>query len=140
MIYEYIIHVLRETSADFGNDYGERELVIVSDLMQHSERVSFYKHCKTAAEKLKPKNKQKANKCVTFNQLLKKEKSFAKYLEATMPKKEMLKNLKVTVLFMNHAYQSRKDLYITLQDLWKDLFEYIGIENYEIIPQLDFDI
>ena len=40
------------------NDYGERELVIVSDLKQYSERVNFYKHCKTAAEKLKPKNKQ----------------------------------------------------------------------------------
>ena len=137
LIYEYIIHVLRENSADFGSDYGERELVIVSDLMQHSERVSFYKHCTTAAEKLKPKNKRKANKCVTFNQLLEKEKSFAKYLEATKPTKEMLKNLKVTVLFINHAYQSRKDLYITLQALWEGLFKHIGIENYEIIPQLD---
>ena len=137
LIYEYIIHVLRETSADFGNDYGERELVIVSDLLQYSERVNFFKHCTTAAEWAKGKNKRKANKCGTFKQLLKKEKSFAKYLEATKPKKEMLKNLKVTVLFMNHAYQSRKDLYITLQDLWKDLFEHIGIENYEIIPQLD---
>ena len=137
LIYEYIIHVLRETSADFGNDYGERELVIVSDLLQYSERVNFFKHCTTAAEWAKGKNKRKANKCGTFKQLLKKEKSFAKYIAATKPKKEMLKNLKVTVLFMNHAYQSRKDLYITLQDLWKDLFEHIGIENYEIIPQLD---
>ena len=49
----------------------------------------------------------------------------------------MLKNLKVTVLFMNHSYQTRKDLYISLEKLWKELFNYIGIKNFEIIPQID---
>ena len=47
LIYEYIVHILRESSADFGNDYKERELVIVSDLMQYSKRVNFFKHCKS---------------------------------------------------------------------------------------------
>ena len=53
------------------------------------------------------------------------------------PTKEMLKNLKVTVIFMNHSYQTRKDLYISLEKLWKELFNYIGIKNFEIIPQID---
>ena len=138
LIYEYLVHVLREYSADFGSDYQSRELVIVSDLMQYSERVNFFKHCKSAAELLKPKKQQKADKCGSFEKLLKKEKSFANYINATKPNNEMLKNLKVKVLFINHGYQTRKDLYITLQDLWEDMFKYIGISNYEIVPQIDF--
>tara|TARA_B100000965_G_scaffold382569_1_gene381035 strand:- start:1095 stop:2006 length:912 start_codon:yes stop_codon:yes gene_type:complete len=138
LIYEYIIHVLRELSADFGSDYQKRELIIVSDLMQYSERVNFFKHCKSASEKLKPKNKQKADKCGTFEKLMKNEKSFANYIERTKPNQEMLKNLKVKVLFINHSYQTRQDLYITLEQLWIDMFKYIGINDYEIIPQIDF--
>lgn len=137
LIYEYIIHVLREYNADFGSDYQTRELIIVSDLMQYSERVNFFKHCKSAKEKLKPKNKQKADKCREFDDLMEKEKSFANYIDRTKPTKKMLKNLKVTVLFMNHSYQTRKDLYISLEKLWKELFNYIGIKNFEIIPQID---
>ena len=137
LIYEYIIHVLREYNADFGSDYQTRELIIVSDLMLYSERVNFFKHCKSAKEKLKPKNKQKADKCREFDDLMEKEKSFANYIDRTKPTKKMLKNLKVTVLFMNHSYQTRKDLYISLEKLWKELFNYIGIKNFEIIPQID---
>ena len=138
LIYEYIIHILRETSADFGNDYNERELIIVSDLMQYSERVNFFKHCKSKAMKLKPKKKQKADKCGSFEKLLKKEKSFANYINKTKPTAQMVKNLKVKVLFINHKYQNDKDLYVTLEKLWIDMFSYIGINNVEIIPQLDF--
>ena len=142
LIYEYIIHVLREYATDFGSDYETRELVIVTDLMQYSERVNFFKHCKSAAEKLKPKKKQKADKCGTFEQLMKKEKSFANYINRTKPTKEMLKNLKVTVLFMNHSYQTKRDLYITLEKLWLGVFNHMGIEienpeKFEIIPQID---
>jgi len=46
LIFEYLFHVLRETKTDFTSEYPERELVIVSDLMQHSDRFSFYRHCK----------------------------------------------------------------------------------------------
>ncbi len=138
LIYEYIIHVLREHSADFGSDYHSRELVIVSDLMQFSKRVNFFKHCKSASERLKPIKKQKADKCGTFEELMKKEKSFANYINATKPEAEMLKNLKIKVLFINHGYQTRKDLYITLEQLWIDMFNYIGIKNYKIVPQIDF--
>ena len=67
---------------------------------------------------------------------MKKGESFANYINRTKPTKEMLKNLKVTVLFMNHSYQTKKDLYITLEELWKGLFNHMGIE-FEIIPQID---
>ena len=138
LIYEYIVHILRESSADFGNDYKERELVIVSDLMQYSKRVNFFKHCKSAAMLLKPKKQQKADKCKSFTRLIKKEKSFANYLDATKPDSSMVKGLKVKVLFINHAYEHEQDLYVTLEELWKDMFAYMGINNVEIVPQIDF--
>jgi len=137
LIYEYIVYVLREMKADFGNDYGERELIIVSDLMQYSERVNFFKHCMTALEWQKPPKKRKANKCGSFEKLLKKNKSFASYIKATKPSKDSLENLKVKVLYINHDCQTRKDLYITLLVLWEDFFKHLGITNYEIISQLD---
>jgi hypothetical protein len=140
LIYEYIVHLLRETSSDFGADYKERELVIVSDLMQFSKRVNFFKHCKSTAMKLKPKKKQVADKCGTFAQLLKKEKSFANYMKATKPTSEMVKNLKVKVLFINHSYEHGEDLYVTLEKLWIDLFSFMGIDNVEIVPQIDYKI
>ena len=138
LIYEYIIHILRENSADFGSDYKERELVIVSDLMQFSERVNFFKHCKSAAMRLKPKKKQKADNCRSFAELLKKEKSFANYMKATKPSAEMVKNLKVKILFLNHSKEHGKDLYMTLEKLWLDLFAYMGIDNVDIVPQIDY--
>jgi len=138
LIYEYIIHILRETSSDFASDYKERELVIVSDLMQFSERVNFFKHCKSASMKLKPKKLQKADKCRDFASLLKNEKSFANYMKATKPTTEMVKNLKVKILFLNHSKEHGRDLYVTLEQLWKDLFAYMGIDNIEIIPQIDY--
>jgi len=140
LIYEYIIHTLRETSSDFGSDYKERELVIVSDLMQFSKRVNFFKHCKSATMKLKPKKKQVADKCGSFAQLLKKEKSFANYMKATKPTLEMVKNLKVKVLFINHSYEHGEDLYISLEKLWKDMFSFMGIDDVKIVPQIDYKI
>ena len=90
--------------------------------------------------KLKPKKKQVADKCGTFAQLLKKEKSFANYMKATKPTSEMVKNLKVKVLFINHTYEHGEDLYVTLEKLWRDLFSFMGIDNVEIVPQIDYKI
>ena len=130
LIFEYLFHVLRETKTDFTSEYPERELIIVSDLMQHSERFSFYRHCKTSLELTKP------NKCRSFEKLLK-TKKVKNYIDDRKPKKETLTNLKVTILYINHDYETREGLSSSLVALWEDLFKYIGIENYEIVKQLD---
>ena len=130
LVFEYLFHVLRETKTDFISEYPERELIIVSDLMQHSDRFSFYRHCKTNLELKKP------NKCRTFEKLLK-NKKVKNYIDDRKPKKDTLTNLKVTVLYINHDYETRDGLSSSLVALWEDLFKYIGIENYEIIKQLD---
>ena len=128
LIFEYLFHILREPSADFTSEYPERELVIVSDLMQHSKRFSFYSHCKTDLSSV-------PNKCRSFEKLLKKTK-VKNYIDDRKPKAETLKNLKITILYINHDYETREGLSSSLVALWKDLFEYIGVTNYEIIKQL----
>ena len=130
LIFEYLFHVLREAKTDFTSEYPERELVIVSDLMQHSDRFSFYRHCKTDLSLKKP------NKCRSFEKLLK-NKKVKNYIDDRKPKKETLNNLKVTILYINHDYETRDGLSSTLVALWEDLFKYIGVTNYEIIKQLD---
>ena len=132
LLFEYLFHVLREPVTDFTPEYPVRELVIVSDLMQHSKRFSFYSHCKQGVV-------DKPNKCRSFEDLLKKKigaETVKKYIEDRKPKKENLKNLKVTVLYINHDYETRPGLSTSLVELWEDLFEFMGIENYEIIKQL----
>ncbi|MDA0765192.1 MAG: hypothetical protein O3A39_12225 [Proteobacteria bacterium] len=129
LIFEYLFHVLREAKTDFTSEYPERELIIVSDLMQHSDRFSFYRYCKTNLELKKP------NKCGTFEELLK-NKKVKNYIDDRKPKKETLTNLKVTILYINHDYETRYGLSSSLVALWEDLFKYIGVENYEIIKQL----
>ena len=129
LIFEYLFHVLREPVSDFTSEYPVRELVIVSDLMQHGKRFSFYSHCKTNLALSKP------NKCKSFKKLLKKTK-VKDYIDTRKPNKDMLKNLKVTILYINHDYETRPGLSKSLLTLWKDLFAHIGIENYEIVKQL----
>ena len=132
LLFEYLFHVLREPVTDFTSEYPVRELVIVSDLMQHSKRFSFYSHCKIGVV-------DKPNKCRSFESLLKKKigsETVKKYIEDRKPKKETLKNLKVTVLYINHDYETRSGLSSSLVELWEELFEFMGIENYEIIKQL----
>ena len=51
--------------------------------------------------------------------------------------KQTLKNLKVTILYINHDYETRDGLSSSLVKLWEDLFNYIGVDNYEVIKQLD---
>ena len=129
LIFEYLFHVLREQKTDFTIEYPKRELVMVSDLMQHSERFSFYRHCKTITSTV-------PDKCRSFESLLKKP-GIEDYINDRKPNKETLKNLKVTILYINHDYETKYGLSSSLLELWEDLFKHIGIENYEVVKQLD---
>ena len=53
-------------------------------------------------------------------------------LDVAIGKKEFL------TIFGND-YETRDGLSSSLVALWKDLFEYIGVTNYEIVKQLDID-
>ena len=68
-----------------------------------------------------------------------KNKKVKNYIDDRKPNKQTLKNLKVTILYINHDYETRDGLSSSLVALWEDLFKYIGVSNYEIIKQLDID-
>ena len=45
LIYETIAYVFQNPVLQFSKNVGKRELIIVSDMMQHSQRLNFYKAC-----------------------------------------------------------------------------------------------
>ena len=42
-IYETIAYIFQNPKSDFDDKHGRRDIILVSDLMQHSERLSFTK-------------------------------------------------------------------------------------------------
>ena len=46
-------------------------------------------------------------------------------------------NVKKLIVLAEDDYETRDGLSNSLVILWKDLFKYIGVENYEIVKQLD---
>ena len=118
---EYILNVLKEPKFNFLSDNPERELIIASDMMQNTNRINLYKFCRTPLDL-----NQKPNKCKPFEKLLK-NKDIKRYFDTRKP--ENVENLKVTIFFMNHSYQTKCELEETLQDLWNDIFAYLGINN-----------
>ena len=64
------------------------------------------------------------------------------YLEQTKPNKKQLENLKVKVLFLNHDYsgETNPKAAESMQKLWIEIFNYMGIRNVEWVLQLDPNI
>ena len=118
---EYILNVLKEPKFNFLNDNPERELIIVSDMMQYTNRINLYNFCRTPLDVNK-----KPNKCKSFEKLIK-NKKIKRYFDTRKP--ENVENLKVNIFFMNHAYQTKCDLEESLETLWIDIFAYWGITN-----------
>ena len=135
-IYETLIEVLRNKEFDFSNKYPERELIIASDLVQISKRFSL-SHTKGYC---KPKVlvTQKKKYCGDLKGLLK-NKVTRNYLEQTKLDKKLLENLKVKVLFLNHNYscETNPKAAESMQKLWVELFNYMGISNVKWVWQLD---
>ena len=130
LIIEYIANILREPKIDFTGDYPERKLIIVSDLMQKSDRINFYKFCKSKTSLIKP------DKCPSFQKLLKKP-GVKHYLDTIKPKN--VENLKVEIIFMNHSYQTKCMLGKTLVPLWVDIFDFWGI-NIDPVKDISYEL
>ena len=118
---EYILNVLKEPKFNFLNDNPERELIIVSDMMQYTNRINLYKFCRTPLDL-----NQQPNKCKSFAKLIK-NKKIKRYFDTRKP--ENVENLKVNIFFMNHSYQTKCQLEESLETLWNDIFAYLGITN-----------
>jgi hypothetical protein len=123
-IYETVAYIFQSSKLDFSKKVGQRELIIVSDMMQHSKRLSFYKEC----------NANSSNaKCPTFKSFMK-NLSDKDYLTATAPKG---KGVKLKIIYLNNRYETSKEIDKTLVELWKNYFIDRGFGNVEIVRQLD---
>ena len=135
-IYETLIEVLRNKEFDFSNENPERELIIASDLVQISKKFNLSHtngYCKP--------NITRTKYCGDLEGLLK-NKVTRNYLEQTKPNKKQLENLKVKVLFLNHDYsgETNPKAAESMQKLWIEIFNYMGIRNVEWVLQLDPNI
>ena len=128
-IYETIAYIFQNPKSDFGSKHSEaykRELILVSDLMQNSKRLSFYKACNASSANAK------CPKFDTFMQNL----SDKDYLTATAPKGN---NINLKIIYLNNRYETNKEIDRSLKELWKDYFANQNFKNIKVISQLDIN-
>ena len=126
LIYETFVSTFKTPKFDFGNDYQKRNLIIVSDMMQHSNRISFYNFCRT-------KSSKKPNLCPAFDQLVSNS-STRDYIDSTSPSNE---DVDIKIIFLNNRYETSRSLDSTLIRLWIEYFERAGFRTPKIEYQLD---
>ena len=120
-IFETIIRVLRDPSIGFESEqHKNREIIIVSDLMQHSKEFSFYRICNATT------NIRQMNKCPSFQSVIDKNSKLRDYIKFTKPKDT--KNLVIKLKFMNFKHESNEEINTSLINLWGDYFRKIGID------------
>lgn len=126
LIYETIAYVFQNPVLQFSKNVGKRELIIVSDMMQHSQRLNFYKACNANSSDAK---------CPTFQAFMK-NLSDKDHLTATAPDGAGV-NLKM--IYLNNRYETNKEIDKTLVELWKNYFIDRGFEKIDILRQQDIN-
>ena len=126
LIYETVVSIFKIPKFDFGNDYRKKNLIIVSDMMQHSNRISFYNFCRT-------ENSKKPNVCPAFDQLMSNS-STRDYINSTSPSNE---DVDIKIIFLNNRYETSRSLDSTLIRLWIEYFEKAGFKTPTVEYQLD---
>jgi hypothetical protein len=129
LIYESTINVMQNKMLDFGPDYPKRNLIIVSDLMQNSKRISFYNRCKS-------KYSRKADLCPRFKDIIK-DMTTNEYFESTT--KSLDKKINIKLLYINHREQTKYQLDESLLKLWLDYFEHYNYPKPVVKRMLDIE-
>ena len=131
-IHETIAYVFQNPKYDFSEKVGERTLIIVSDMMQHSKRISFYKKCKV---KNILNNLSSSAKCPTYKNFIKKLSTNDKdYWAVTAPNG---KGVDLQMIYLNNRYETKKEIDKSLVALWKDFFIDRNFKDVKIVRQLD---
>ncbi len=126
-IYEAIANVFRLPKFDFSSDYKTRNLIIVSDMMQHTQRISFYDACKV--------NSITTNqKCPSYSQFLSKDIDTKDYINSTSPN---AKGVNVQLVYMNFRWETNPSIDTTLITLWRDYFKSVGFSSVKIDRMTD---
>ena len=120
-VLETFIRVLTDPSLDFSkDDYTKRTLIIASDLMQHSDKFSFYTWCKQS------KQNKVINGCGTFKNLIGSNLMLADYINNTKPSRN-LENLEINLMYLNFD-ETHRAIDTSLLQLWADYFSHIGYQ------------
>tara|TARA_Y100000816_G_scaffold78534_1_gene53433 strand:- start:1504 stop:2379 length:876 start_codon:yes stop_codon:yes gene_type:complete len=125
-IYETIAYIFQNPKSDFGTKHSKRELIVVSDLMQNTERLSFYKACNATSGNAK---------CPSFNEFMK-NLSDKDYILATSPKGN---GIDLKLVYLNNRCETNKSLDKSLKVLWEDYFESRNFNLKNTIHQTDIN-
>jgi len=125
-IYETIAYIFQNPKLDFASNQPFRELIIVSDLMQNTTRLSFYNACNANSSDAK---------CPTFKDFMK-NLSDKDYLLATSPNG---KDVDLQMIYLNYRKETNKEIDISLKNLWINYFKDQKFNVKKVITQLDIE-
>jgi len=97
LIFETIAYLFQNPKRDFSEIAGKRELIIVSDMMQHSDRISFYKACNAVT------NLAKCPSFQTFMQNL--SVGDKNYLAANKGQ-----GINIKLIYLNNVYEKNREI------------------------------
>jgi len=111
LIYETIEWVLNAKELDFTDSQPVREIIIVSDLMQNSEKLNLYKLC--------------SFKCPSFTEIIKNNSGFKNDMDKYFTQKQKKENSKISMslIALDTCDTKKRDL-DSLIEFWDNLFKY----------------
>lgn len=113
-IYETISWIAKGYKTDFSSDQPYREIIVVSDLMQKSEKIDLYKTCKE-------------NKCTSLDELKKQNTKLSNFLDADSNKEEN-KKIKVSFYILTTCDTNPSRDPKVLFSFWKELLKDQGFD------------
>jgi len=126
-IYETIAYIFQNPKSDFKSDHKKRDLIIVSDLMQNTERLSFYNACNASSDNAL---------CPTFRNFMDNH-SDEDYILSTSPKG---KNINLQIIYLNNRCETNKALDVSLKTLWENYFQSINFNLLPTVHQTDINV
>ena len=125
-IFETIFYIFQNPKSDFGSKHARRDLIIASDMMQYSDRFSFYEACNARSSEAK---------CPSLDDFMESlSESDRDYLTANAPDGT---NINLKMIYLNHRYETNKEIDSSLKKLWVDYFNRRNFKKVKVIPQLD---
>lgn len=133
-IYETIAAVFDMSKFDFqlgsygGYKKGTRDLIVISDMMQHTKRLSFYQACNPYRFV-----QTRASKCPTYKTIIKKA-STRDYIQKTSPSSP---SSSIQLYFLTHRHETTEELDTSLERLWRQYLTSAGFDSINFERQLD---
>ncbi len=123
-IYETIAYIFQNPKSDFNSNHTYRELILVSDLMQNTERLSFYNACNANSDNAV---------CPSFKEFMA-NLSDKDYLLATSPNGS---GVNLQLIYLNNRNETKKALDKSLKEMWESYFKNQNFKVVDTVHQID---